>query len=164
MNKEIKPLYRRVADARNSHRPKGQEARYDRNTKKGIQRSMKKRELGFDHTPLYKFLLSKVGQDWDAVYSEAVSRLIERDRISDLVCNSNKRALVRCGESAMYSGLFIDDNNLLQRVNPSISNEMLYPTCHCCTHTFNGTVLVKTYDEYNKLSEEQKRSCIQNQR
>lgn len=32
-------------------------------------------ERGRDYTPLYKFLLSKVGQRWDDVHKEAVSRL-----------------------------------------------------------------------------------------
>ncbi|WP_417700851.1 hypothetical protein [Pseudophaeobacter sp.] len=38
-----------------------------------------------DHTPLYKFLLSKVGQDWDDIYSEAVAWLDKDEPIFRLV-------------------------------------------------------------------------------
>ncbi len=40
---------------------------------------------GLDHTPLYKFLLSKVGQDWDDIYSEAVAWLDKDEPIFRLV-------------------------------------------------------------------------------
>ncbi len=155
MKKDIKPLYRKEADARNNHHRKGGDAKYDRNTKKGVSKSMKKNvQRGLDYTPLYKFLLSKVGQDWDKIHSEAISRLDKEEPIYYLVARNEteKRDTVMCGESSRYSGLYVDENNLLQKVNPELTNEMLYPSCDCCTHTFNGVVLVKTYDDFNRLS------------
>jgi len=148
------PLYRKVnTKARNVHHNSGSEARYDRNTKKGINKSMKKGvERGLDYTPLYRFLLSKVGKNWDEVHSEAVSRLDHEDPIYHLVARheGDKKESVRCGESAYYSGLYVDENNTLQKVNPNLKNEDFFPGCHCCTHTFNGTPLQKTYDDFNK--------------
>lgn len=153
MNKDKKPLYRKVADAMNNHHNKGSEARYDRNTKKGVSKSMKKNvDRGLDYTPLYKFLLSKVGQDWNKIHSEAISRLDKEEPIYHLVAMNDveKKDVVICGESSQYSGLFVDENNFLQKVNPLVTNETLYPSCSCCTHTFNGVKLVKIYDDFNK--------------
>lgn len=36
---------------------------------------------GFDYTPLFRFLLSKVGHQWDAIFSEANSRLDRPDPV-----------------------------------------------------------------------------------
>ena len=115
--------------------------------------NMKKNvERGLDYTPLYKFLLSKVGQDWDMIHSEAISRLDKEDPIYHLVARNEheKQDYVRCGESSKYSGLFVDEDNKLQLVNPNLRNEHLFPSCHCCTHTFNGTPLQKTYADFCK--------------
>ena len=154
MNKDIKPLYRKVnTKALHHDHNTGSDARHDRNTKKGINKSMKKNDQrGLDYTPLYKFLLSKVGQDWNKVHSEAVSRLDKEEPIYHMVAlhEHNRRDTVRCGESSQFSGLYVDENNLLQIVNPSVTNETLYPSCHCCTHTFNGVPLSKTYDDFCK--------------
>lgn len=155
------PLYRKVnTKARGVHHNFGSDAKHDRNTKGGTNKNMKKGvERGLDYTPLYRFLLSKVGQDWDKVHSEAVSRLDKEDPIYHLVARNDaeKKDYVRCGESSFYSGLYVDEHNILQKVNPNFANEHLYPSCHCCTHTFNGTPLIKTYDDLNrKLSYEQK--------
>lgn len=148
------PLYRKVnTRARHIHHNFGSEARYDRNTKKGMNKSMKKDvERGLDYTPLYRFLLSKVGKNWDEVHSEAVSRLDHEDPIYHLVARheAEKKDSVRCGESAYYSGLYVDENNTLQKVNPDLKNEDFFPGCHCCTHTFNGTPFQKTYADANK--------------
>lgn len=155
MNKEIKPLYRKVnSKARGCDHHKGPDAKNDRNTKKGIKKSLKKgARRGLDYTPLYKFLLSKIGQDWTAIHSEAVSRLDKQEPIYYLV-KLNKEGhsydTVRCDESSMYSALYVDENNKLQKVNPDLKNEHLFPSCSCCTHTFNGTPLVKTYEDFCK--------------
>lgn len=106
-----------------------------------------------DYTPLYKFLLSKVGQDWDKIHSEAISRLDKEEPIYHLVALFNKseeKDYVRCGESSYYSGLFVDENNFLQKVNPNLKNEDMYPSCNCCTHTFNGMPFQKTYADFEK--------------
>ena len=36
---------------------------------------------GYDYTPLFKFLLSRAGKNWDDVYSEAISRLDQEEPI-----------------------------------------------------------------------------------
>ena len=153
MNKEIKPLYRKEADKRNNHHFKGGDAKYDRNTKKGVSKSMKKNvQRGLDYTPLYKFLLSKVGEDWDLVHSEALSRLDKEEPIYHIVARNDIEMIdyTICGESSYYSKLFVDADNKLQKVNPELKNEDLYPHCWCCTYTFNGTKLQKTWEDFNK--------------
>lgn len=150
MNKEIKPLYRKVnTRTHNVHHNSGSDAKYDRNTKKGVNKSLNKSDKrGLDYTPLYKFLLSKVGQDWDKIHSQAINRLDQEEPIYHLVAKTpqDKRDYVICGESSYYSGLYIDDNNKLQLTNPDFKNEDLTPSCSCCTHTFNSKVLVKKYN------------------
>jgi len=95
---------------------------------------------GLDYTPLFRFLLSKIGADWSSVYSEAVSRLDKPDPIFWLVAKSayDRQKCVRVGESTYFSGLYVDERGLLQAVDPNLSVVDLYPLCGCCTHTFNG--------------------------
>lgn len=97
---------------------------------------------GFDYTPLFKFLLSKVGQQWDAVFSEANARLDHAAPVFWMVAlhESEKKPYVRMGESTFYSGLCVDDEGLLQKVDPQLSAERMKPYCDCCTHSFNGVV------------------------
>jgi hypothetical protein len=107
----------------------------------GTQQTMhggKKR--GLDYTPLFKFLLSKVGTQWNDVYSEAIQRLDRTEPIFGLVAlhEHEQRDYVRIGESSYYSGLFVDQDGTLQIVNPSVSPSSLAPACQCCTHTLNG--------------------------
>jgi hypothetical protein len=157
MNKDIKPLYRKVnATAHNVDHYKGSDAKYYRNKKSGIKKSMKKDvQRGLDYTPLYKFLLSKVDEDWTNVHSEAIKRLDCEEPIFHLVAkdDSEKRDYVRCGESSYYSGLYVDENNKLKKVNPNFKNEDLTPSCDCCTHTFNGKVLIKKYNYKHYLGD-----------
>lgn len=154
MNKEIKPLYRKVnTKARGCHHNVGNDANRDRNTKKGMNKSMKKNDhRGLDYTPLYKFLLSKVGEDWDLVHSQAIKRLDSEEPIYHLVAinESSKKDYVQC-ENSFYSGLYVDSDNKLQKVNVNVSNEKLTPSCRCCTYSFNGVPLIKTYDDHLKL-------------
>lgn len=106
-----------------------------------------KRKRGRDYTPLYRFLLSKVGEDWDSVFSEAKSRLDETDPIFRMVARTDdeKKACVWLGESARYSGLFVDEHGKLAKVDPDLTIEQLEPDCACCTHTFNGKRLTRKY-------------------
>ena len=55
------------------------------------------RQNGLDYTPLFRFLLSKVGQDWDAVHSEAVARLDRQEPIYWMVAlkEADKRSIFR---------------------------------------------------------------------
>lgn len=106
-------------------------------------------ERGRDYTPLFRFLLSKVGKDWDEVHSEAVSRLDKKAPIFWMVAihEAEKRELVCMSESAYWSGLYVDENNILQKVNPELTIHDIYPYCACCTHTFNGELVTNKYDD-----------------
>ncbi len=153
------PLYRKVnTKARGVWHHKGSDAKYDRNTKKGLASSLKQGiQRGLDYTPLYRFLLSKVGKSWDDVYSEAVSRLDKEEPIFYMVDLNTEHEnpiypsdYTNIGESGKWSKLIVDDNGILQLKNPNLKNEDFYPSCHCCTHTFNGVVLNHTYEDHVK--------------
>ena len=140
------------------HRGKGAHKRHDRSHEgKGGD------GFGYDYTPLYKFLLSKVGQNWDEVFEEAKDRLDKTEPIFYIVQFQNEhgekpRDIVRIGENTEYSGLTVIDGKLV-KVDP---NAIPYkPSCTCCTHSFNGkainkntpvrdyeTKLVKRYGEF----------------
>lgn len=145
MNKHTKkPLYRKVnTRAHGVHHHHGQD--YDRHgdERENILGSMhSKTRRGLDYTPLFRFLLSKVGQPFDDVFSEATSRLDRTDPIFWLVARQEheRQPAVRIGESSYYSGLYVDEDGLLQRVDPDLTAESMTPACTCCTHTFNGTL------------------------
>lgn len=145
-------LYRKVNKTtvcRTTHDTiKNPNSKYDRGTKNGIKRSMRPlHRTGYDYTPLYRFLLSKVGKDWDEVYSEAKSRLDNEDAIFYMVALHEKdmNDYFRSGESSFHSKLYVDDTNILQYVNPNLKNTDFDPICPCCTHTFNGKVLINKY-------------------
>ncbi|MCM5704558.1 hypothetical protein [Larsenimonas salina] len=110
--------------------------------RKGIQR-------GLDYTPLFRFLLAKVGCPWNEVHSEAVSRLDKKDPIHWLVAMDYESAeeVIRVGESSYFSGLYVDEKRILRIVNPDIDENTLEPLCKCCTHTFNGIPFTQKYDE-----------------
>ncbi len=99
-----------------------------------------KARRGLDYTPLFRFLLSRAGATWDSVYSEAIGRLDRPDPIFWLVARheSERRDMVRVGESTWFSGLFVDEDGILRLVNPGLRAEDLMPDCSCCTHTLNG--------------------------
>lgn len=147
MKREKEPLYRKVnTKARNVHHNFGGDARHDRNTKKGFEKMKQGVERGLDYTPLYRFLMSKVGQDFDTVFSEAVSRLDKEDPIWHMVLRDrDDRRYVRIGESSYYNALRVDENGILQLADPSLKNEDFAPSCSCCTHTFNGKPLIRKY-------------------
>lgn len=151
-NTRKKPLYRRVnSRARGVCHGSGQRASYARNTKSGPSVSMKSGQRhGLDYTPLFRFLLSRVGREWDSVYSEAKSRLDREDPIFWMVARTpeEEKDTVRVGESSYYSGLFVDADGMLQKVAPDLGVERLNPQCPCCTHTFNGTRFTRRFDEY----------------
>lgn len=141
------PLMRRVNTT--AHRPNvrcGGQYRTERNTKAVTESDAMrlpmhaKAHKGRSYVPLFKFLLSKVGQPWSQVHSEAVSRLDKSEPIYWLVAlrEDERQNYVRIGESSYYSGLYVDQQGLLQKVCPSIGPSSLVPLCKCCTHTFNG--------------------------
>ena len=97
---------------------------------------------GLDYTPLFQFLISKVGQLWETVFEEAIARLDKPDPIFWLVATNEdtKKEMVRVGESSYFSGLFVDSAGILQLSNPTLRAANMAPFCTCCTHTFNGKV------------------------
>ena len=97
---------------------------------------------GFDYTPLYRFLLSKLGQPWDPVFSEANARLDRPDPIFWMVAlhESDKQEYVRTDDNTYYSGLWVDEAGLLQKVNPQLTPERMQTFYDSSTHTFNGVV------------------------
>jgi hypothetical protein len=153
------PLYRKVnTRARGVHHRSGGDFRHERNTKRetqieaegvsrGSMHGTKKR--GLDYTPLFRFLLSKVSEDWAAVHSEAVQRLDKDDPIYWMVARTEKekKPYVWTGENAAFSGLYVDENGKLAKVAPDLKNEDLTPSCPCCTHTFNGVPLSRKYTQ-----------------
>ncbi|MEQ2024894.1 hypothetical protein ABLB84_03730 [Xenorhabdus szentirmaii] len=103
--------------------------------------SMKgKQRRGLDYTPLFMFLLSKVGEQWDRVYREAIQRLDRTDPVFWMVAlhENDQQDYIRCGESSYYNGLFVDKLGFLRKVNPHLSAKAIPVLCPCCTHTFNG--------------------------
>ena len=100
---------------------------------------------GLDYTPLFRFLLSKVGQDWDATYSEALARLDREVPIFWMVAlhENERRDYFVEGESAHFSGLYVDASKRLQKVAPELNETSLKPSCKCCTHTFNGKLFTQ---------------------
>lgn len=104
-----------------------------------------KKERGLDYTPLFRFLLSNEGSNWNEVFSEAKSRLDKTDPIFWIVAlnSDEKKDYVRIGESSYFSGMYIDENGNLQLSNPDLKAADLSPFCTCCTHTFNGKIFGK---------------------
>lgn len=147
-------LYRKVnTTAHGVHHGHGGAFGDERNTKQqersvGTRQSMHgKRQRGLDYTPLFKFLLSKVGVGWNDVYAEAVSRLDRAEPIFWLVAlhEHERKPFVRIGESSYYSGMYVDAAGILQVVDPSLGASSLVPDCKCCTHTFNGVRFTKSF-------------------
>ena len=115
-------------------------------------------ELGWDYTPLFKYLLSKVGKPWNDVYKDVKPRLNIIIPIYWMVNRyKNKDELlgyIRVGESTYYSSLYVDEKGLLQYVDKTINEHTLEPSCKCCTHTFNGKRFTKKYIERPILDRE----------
>lgn len=128
--------------------------RHQRNTKAEVQSDLSRgsmhgtRRHGFDYTPLFRFLLSRVGRQWDQVFSEAVARLDRAEPVFWMVAlhESERRETVCLGESSYFSGLYVDDLGNLQIVNPELTAQSMTPNCHCCTHTFNGVLFGQRKD------------------
>ena len=148
MNRAKEPLYRKVnTKAYRVFHDFGSDFKKVRNAKretleqnKGYMARNKRR--GLDYTPLYRFLISKVGKNWDDIYAEARSRLDKPDPIFHLVAleEEERRDYVRTDETTYFSGLFVDNSGVLQLCNPELTAKDMVPRCNCCTHTFNGKV------------------------
>ena len=159
MNKQQEKLYRKEKKTGlSSHYyvKTGSEYRYQRHTKQTKKESdneiafkpMKKGKYDYDYTPLFRFLLSKVGEKWDSIYSEAKSRLDKDEPIFwivklEITQDDINDPKVRIGESATYSMLTVNKEGILVKVDPDFTNS--YVSCSCCTHTFNGKVVKTNY-------------------
>jgi hypothetical protein len=176
MNRQKEKLYRKDNKLANHYEgDKGSDYRHDRHSKKtkvflesGSFLSIKKRNKGMDYTPLYKFLLSKVGCNWDEVHSEAVSRLDKQDPIWYMVKldvnpvimggKSYPSSVVWMGDTSQYSALTVNEDRILVKID---ENAKPYPpSCSCCTFTFNGVVIPKMSEktklERRKEAEEER--------
>ena len=151
MTSRKEPLYRRVNTRTRGVSHGGGEFRWSRHARKedrSLRGSMRgPKHHGLDYTPLFRFLLSKVGCAFAEVYREAASRLDRPDPIFWLVARSGgeKQAYVRVGESSYYSGLFVDEEGQLALVDPGLRLEDMQPRCACCTHPLNGAVFTQPY-------------------
>lgn len=154
MKERKKPLYRPVNTRTHSVRHGSLlKSRMERNSRKSrendplIGSMHSDQRHGFDYTPLFKFLLSRVGFDWNETYSEAKSRLDREDPIFWMVaaCEADRQAYVRIGESSYFSGLYVSGSGRLALVDPAIDENSLAPFCSCCTHSFNGKTFTRKY-------------------
>lgn len=148
-------LYRRVnTRTRGVPHQSGGDYRHERNTKRERAtddrrgRMARGRRRGRDYTPLFRFLLSKVGSPWSEVYSEAKRRLDDEEPIFWLVALHREDALpyVRLGECSYYSGLYVDEAGNLCILDARVGPSSLAPSCACCTHTFNGVPFSRKYN------------------
>jgi len=143
MNKIKSKLFRKVNTTTfNVHHNFGEDFKRSKKIDDNEVRGKMKRniERGLDYTPLFRFLLSKVGKNWDEVFSEAKSRLNKTEPIFWMVAVNeiDKQNFIRTGESSYFSGLYVDESNILQKCNPELTKEKMEKFCDCCTHTFNG--------------------------
>lgn len=153
---EKKPLWRKVNTRTHNVRHRPYDVKYERGKKeddlaKSKMKSGKKCH-GIDLTALYGFLRKNVGKNWDAVKSEALSRLPPEDPRNpyfesvvilfedyELYTEEEKKYCVfRIGESSYCSTMYVDEDGLLQIVSPNFTAMDLTPSCPCCTHTLNG--------------------------
>lgn len=156
MRRGSNPLYRKV-NTRTHGVPHGDggEARWDRGKKVAGNRNLSTGSMhshhrhGRDYTPLFRFLLSRVGQPWDDVQSEAIARLDEAAPIYWLVTlqDGDEQPYVRVGESSYFSGLCVDADGVLAKVDPTLNETSMAPFCACCTHTFNGVRFTRRFCE-----------------
>lgn len=143
LNKSRK-LYRSVnTTTRHYSNNPGAEYRRERNCKKVGNELLAKhgtmhgrQNRGRDYTPLFYFLIKHIGKPWDEIFSEVCGRLDTTGPVFWLVAlyEHQQRDLVCIGESSFYPGLFVDENGILQQVNPSITGKDVKVTCRCCTH------------------------------
>jgi len=146
------PLYRKVnTTAHGVHHRNGGDFSNTRHrvpVDKGRIPMSGKARSGLDYTPLFRFLLSRVGTDWNSVFSEATARLDQAAPIFWLVAlrPEDEQEYVRTVESSYFSGLRVNGQGKLEIVNPNLGPQSLAPLCACCTHTFNGVRFTQKFD------------------
>ena len=68
----------------------------------------------FNYNPLFRFLHSKVGSNWDEIYSECCDRLLYREPVWVLVDRYYKGYdTVRFGENNYWDKLYINEYGIL---------------------------------------------------
>jgi len=149
--KRTEPLYRKEKKTGLSthyYVVTGSDYRRTRNSKKqkefdGHKQPMNTGKWGVDYTPLYRYLLSKVGQKWADVYSAVCARLpIEhREAIGYMVVTDTDNPYFRYGENSYFSTLTVKDG-ILVKVDGEKSFIPPPPIKSVCsTYTFNGKVI-----------------------
>lgn len=151
---EEKPLYRKVNTT--CHGGKvyhGNNSKYHRGKKQDSKDKMKsgQQHHGLDYSPLFGYLRKNVGNKWSELYQKIISRLPSNLKENPLnfsvlsykdYLNMHEMDKVqetfKFGESSIHSLMYIDENDLLQFVNPDLKVEDMKAPCACCTHTFNG--------------------------
>lgn len=95
-----------------------------------------------------------MGKDWSEIHSEAVSRLDQAEPIFWMVAKKeeDKKDIVRIGENSYYSGLYVDENNRLQKVAPQLTMDNFDLGCECCTQSFNGKARIPKVVTIKKAS------------
>ena len=87
----------------------------------------------YDYSPLYKFLLKNVGNNWSEIFRVCQSKLNDMEPITKMVINVNTRGLVidnvdikninqytpyfKSGPNTCFSTLYVDENNIIQYVD-----------------------------------------------
>lgn len=145
MDRPLTPLYRKHNKLARCfcYCSPGSDFRHERNSKamrnfNGLRLSIRRTHEGYDYTPLFKFLLSHVGHNWDKIFSEAVGRLDKRAPIFwqvDIHFRKGDSGIVRIGGNSYYSKLTVVDD-MLVLADPTA--EAPARSCTCCTHSFNG--------------------------
>ncbi len=165
-DKKPKMLYRKVnTRARGVWHNSGGDYRHQRNTKDEKRaiadevahgsmhikdqrgKAGAKTRRGLDYTPLYRFLLSKVGQDWAPVEKEAIARIDDPERLYGMVAvePGEDEPVFLCCENSYFQRLYVDAAGKLAFLDPNVTIDRMWPTCECCTHTLNGEPFVNPW-------------------
>lgn len=167
---EKKPLWRKINRTVYGTYRLNTAEKYSRNKKEDVVKKTKMNAStkygDLDFTPLYKFLLKNIGNSWDTVKSEALSRLPKdivqyEDPFNGVVLDYSEylgltefaynNSFFSGGHTSMFSQLYVNEEGLLALVNPELSGESiakiysLYPDK---TYTFNGKKIIISDKHY----------------
>ena len=108
----------------------------------------------YDYSPLYKFLLKNVGNNWSEIFRVCQSKLNDVEPITKMVINVNTRGLVidnvdikninqytpyfKSGPNTCFSTLYVDENDIIQYVDKLF--EIKKSRYFNETLTFNGHI------------------------
>lgn len=155
---KLKPLYRTACRPTYGHFKENKHYRHIRNKKKTVIEGeesvdtdtkmvrQRKDVRQLDFTPLYKYLQSKVGEDYDTVYSNVVERIPRNQRgVIDYIVMADNTGdgVARLGESTYFRTLYVDENNKLQFVNKDYK-QTVSKWCYMDTTTLDGKTITET--------------------